>query len=111
MEIKKIDINHNLIIGCPLCNIFLDPEKNIHTKLYHPNIESVIYNDFIILDCDSCKIPMVVVRDHVTDISSDLWGRILYRCRKLFGENVRLRTTPRTITDHVHYHVLKPKSY
>ena len=111
MNESKFDLNHNLIVGCPLCEIFLDPENNIHTKLYHPRLEEVKYNDFIIIECESCKIPMVVVRDHVTDISTELWGRILYRCRKLFSENMRLRTTQRKIRDHVHYHVIVQKSY
>jgi len=104
---KQFD--HILIRGCPLCDIFLEPEKHIHTKLYHPSKDQIPFNDFIIIDCETCKIPMVVVRDHVMEISNELWGRILYRCRKLFGNNIRLRTTQRKIHDHIHFHVMIPK--
>ena len=106
-----IDINHNLIKGCPLCEIFLDRTNNLKTKLYHPQEYEIIYNDFIIIDCDTCKVPMVVIRDHVSDIPSELWGRILYRCKKMFGNDIRLRTKSRTIHDHWHAHIIKPKRY
>lgn len=106
-----MDIEHNLVKGCPLCDIFLEPEKNIKTKLYYPDIDKVSKSDFIIIECKTCHIPMVVVRDHVTEISKSLWGRILYRTKKEFGYKIKLRCKPRTIKDHYHCHVIKPKSY
>lgn len=111
MNQDKFDLNHNLVRNCPLCEIFLDPGSNIKTELYHPEFHEVVFNDFIIIECNTCHIPMVVVRDHVTDISSELWGRILYRCRKMFGENMRLRTIQKKIHDHIHFHVIIPRDY
>jgi len=93
-----------LVKGCPLCSIFT--EKNIYTKLYWPNnIEEVPESEFVILDCDTCKIPMVVYGDHVMSLTKESWGRILYRCRKLFGSGITLRKSQRKILDHLHFHV------
>jgi len=106
-----MDINHNLVKGCPLCEIFLDPKKNIKTKLYYPKFDEISKSDFVIINCQSCKVPMVVVRDHVTEISNDLWRSILYYSKREFGLNIKLRCRARTIKDHYHCHVIKPKVY
>jgi len=106
-----MDINHILISGCPLCEIFLNPEKNINTHLYHPEIENVEYNDFAILDCELQEIPFVVIRDHVEEISSELWGRILYRAKKIFGNDIRLKIDDRNVFDHWSAYVILPKKY
>jgi len=90
--------------GCPLCNIFT--KMDIKTKIYYPDKDKVSEeNDFVIVDCLSCKTPMVVISDHATEIGKEQWGRILYRCKQLFGDNIRLRTKRRTIRDHWHAHV------
>ena len=89
---------------CPLCKIFT--ELDVKTKLYYPKIENIQdKDDFVIVDCLSCKVPMVVVSDHTTEIGKEQWGRILYRCKQLFGGTIRLRTNRRTIRDHWHAHV------
>ena len=63
--------------GCPLCEIFLT--KNTKTKLYWPEtIEEISDAEFIIVDCLTCNIPMVVYGEHVTTITREAWGRILY---------------------------------
>lgn len=93
-----------LVDNCPLCEIFT--KKNIKTKIYWPlDIEDVPKSEFVILECTNCKVPMVVLGEHVTSVSKECWGRILYRCRKLFGGGISLRTYQRTIKDHIHYHV------
>ena len=93
-----------LVRGCPLCDIFLDSKPK--TKLYWPEkIEDINNSEFIIVDCLTCKIPMVVYRDHVTTITKEAWGRILYRTRKMFGGGISLRCKPRKIFDHYHCHV------
>ena len=90
--------------GCPLCKIFT--ELDIKTKLYYPEKKNISEeDDFVIVECLSCKEPMVIVTDHATEIGREQWGRILYRCKKLFGDGVRLRTKRRTIRDHWHAHV------
>lgn len=111
LKLDKMDIYHNLVCGCPLCEIFLNPEDNLHTKLYYPeNPKDIKTCDYIVIECQTCKVPMFVIRDHVNSISSDLWGRILKTSRELFGYNVRLRTKPRTIKNHWHAHVIEKKS-
>jgi hypothetical protein len=90
--------------GCPLCEIFT--KNKIVTKVYYPEDNDMSQNnDFVILDCHTCKIPMVVVSDHVTEIGKEQWGRILYQCKKLFGENMTLKMKNRFIKDHFHCHV------
>ena len=96
-----------LVEGCPYCDIFSGKQKNISTKLYYP-IKSQINksSEFIILNCPNCNKPMVIFRDHVTSISKEQWGRILYRCRLLFGNGMRLQIDTYRITDHWHAHII-----
>jgi len=90
---------------CPLCEIFINNEPK--TRLYWPeNKEDIKNSEFIIVDCLTCKIPMVVYREHVTTITKEAWGRILYRSRRLFGGGISLRCKPRKIFDHYHCHIL-----
>jgi len=96
--------------GCPLCDIFLT--KNTKTKLYWPEDPNDIPNsEFIIVDCLSCKIPMVVYKEHVTTIPKEAWGRILYRSKRMFGGGITLRCKPRRIFDHHHCHIINVKKY
>lgn len=98
------------VVSCPLCRIFSHSE--VRTKLYWPEtIEKVPDAEFAIVDCETCKVPMVIISDHVVDITRECWGRILYRCRKLFGINMKLRTHMRKIRDHQHYHLITPTKY
>jgi len=106
-----MDIDHILVNGCPLCEIFLNPDKNIRTTLYYPEKELVAESDFVILDCETCNIPMVVIRDHITSPSNQIWGKMLYRAKKTIGYNVQLRCKPRKIKDHFHCHVIDKKEY
>lgn len=92
------DITFN-VSDCPLCRIFTN--KELLTKVYYLDSKG----DFIILDCLSCKIPMVVIREHLTSVDKELWGRILYASRKLFGSSIILRLKTRTIHDHWHAHI------
>ena len=95
-----------LVEGCPLCNIFKDPKQYIKTKLYYPTVEELEKNpDFVILDCETCKVPMVVIGEHTTSIGREQWGRVLYQCRRLFGKSMRLRLKRRSIKDHWHAHL------
>lgn len=97
-----------LVNGCPLCEIFINPEKNIRTKLYFPlSMEDINKNEFVIIECEHCKVPMMVLRDHIDYISPDIWRKSTYQCRRLFGRSIRFRTEMRKIHDHVHYHVIK----
>lgn len=94
--------------GCPLCEIFLNPVDNIHTKLHYPeNISDIKDSEFVILNCDTCKLPMVIHKDHVTSITRESWGRLLYICKKTFGSRIKIRNSPKIISDHFHCHIIK----
>jgi len=97
-------MNQIRVNGCPLCDIFLT--KKVITKLYWPeSIDEIPDSEFIIVDCKTCKVPMVVYGEHITTITREAWGRVLYRSRKLFGGGITLRTKARTIRDHWHSHI------
>jgi len=98
-----------LVKGCPLCEIFLNPKENVKTKLYWPeSIEDINPDiEFVILDCLTCNTPMLVYRDHMTTITREAWGRILYKTRNTFGKSITLRYKPRRIFDHFHCHIYK----
>ena len=98
------------ISNCSLCNIFT--KKDIDTKLYYPeNTNNLDKEEFVIVDCLSCKTPMIVYSEHVTSITSEAWGRILYRTRKIFGNTIKLKEHNRKIRDHIHFHVHNIKRY
>lgn len=89
-----------LVNGCPYCNYFKNP-KSITTKLYYPRQDSINEDtEFVIMDCPYYDKPIVVYGEHVTSISKDQWGRILYRVRILFGTGTRLQLKRRYGKDH-----------
>ena len=105
-----MDINHILVNGCPLCELFLNND-NITTHLHYPTKSTISSSDFIIITCKHEYIPHVIVRDHVETIPKELWGKILYICRNMFGNNIRIRIETRKIPDHWSAYVIKPKVY
>ena len=105
-----MNLDHILVDGCPLCDIFKDPLKHIKTKLYYPDINSINSTDFIILDSKDTGVPLIIVRDHVSDLNKTIWGRILFQSRRLFGPNIRLVYKPRKIKDHYHCYVYTIKN-
>jgi hypothetical protein len=87
------------VLSCPLCEIFRD--RKITTKLYWPEtIEEIPQAEFIIIDSPVDKCPIIIFRDHTDTILSENWGNMLYRCRKLFGDSVRLKWTTKIAKDH-----------
>lgn len=102
-----MDINHNLVSGCPLCNIFLDTENSIMTKLHYKNEETLENSDFIVISHKVLSTPMITVRDHVPSISNDLWGKILYECRKMYGSEIRLKANLKFMPEHFHAYIIR----
>ena len=99
---RGVDTLH--VDSCPLCEIFT--KNKITTKLYYPEQDKINEtDDFVIIGCKYCKTPIVVVTDHITDIGKEQWGRILYRCKKIFGNGIRLQTRRKIIRDHYHCHI------
>ena len=87
------------VISCPLCEAFKN--KKITTKLYWPEDISLIHKcEFIIMDSPCDKNPIVVFRDHTDSILDENWGNMLYRCRKIFGDSIRLKLNAKIAKDH-----------
>jgi len=87
------------VTSCPYCRIFSNLEVN--DRLIWPRTKEEIKNsEFVIVKCETYDIPLVIYRDHVSSVSSEPWGRILFRCRDLFGNNIKLKLKPRKIIDH-----------
>ena len=94
-----------LVNGCPHCDLFKYPKKVV-TKLYYPARSRISKNtEFIIIDCQHCGKPIVIFRDHVTTISKEQWGHILYRCRNIFGNGIRLKLDRNYVNDHWYAHI------
>ena len=108
---QNYDLDHNLVKGCSLCEIFLNPEKNIKTKLYYPEVDNISTSEFVIVDCLSCNSQCVYIRDHVSDISNELWGKVLYKCRMIFGNNIRLQKETKIVLDHWSAHITHLTKY
>lgn len=99
-----MDINHILVKGCALCDVFLNPNKYLKTKIYYKN-NRIEDSDFIIIHCNKCNMPIIIIRDHVVDISKELWGRILYVVRKEFGINTKLKLQHKESIEHWHAYI------
>ena len=67
---------------CPFCNIWV--EGNLPKKVFH------LSERFMIFEHDTLHLPIVVFREHVTNINKEDWGRILQKCRQLYGWGMRL---------------------
>lgn len=93
------------VLGCPYCKIFTDQE--FKGKLYYPEESEVEeLDDFVIIHCNQCNTPKVIATDHTVDIGKERWGRILKKCRELFGGGVKLKINSRdNIKDHWSAHV------
>ena len=90
--------------GCDMCNIFT--QRKFSNKIYYPEYDKIAEeDDFVILECLVCNKPIVIVSDHTTEIGKEQWGRILYRCKELFGGGIRLNTRRTTNKDHWHAHI------
>lgn len=87
------------VISCPLCEIIRD--KKITTTLYWPeDIEQIHKSEFIIIDSPYSKNPIVIFRDHTSTVLSECWGSMIYRCRKIFGDSIRLKWNTNIVKDH-----------
>jgi len=81
--------------SCPLCRLIAG---DIRTRLYHRDSRCVV------VDCDTCRIPMLVFAQH-GDVSDSDVQHALRVISRLFG-HAHLRTSPRKIKCHPHWHIL-----
>lgn len=81
-------------MGCELCDLV---GGNVITRQYYRN------KTCIIVDCATCHIPMAVIRHHGP--ASELEKRLMMAAINYLFEYKSIRTTPRKITDHEHWHI------
>ena len=93
------------IKGCKLCEIFKDYKGQ---ELFWPeNPKDIKNSEFIITRCPHCGEIIVIYKDHINTILSETWGRILYRCKKIFGNDIKLHIYSRCEREHLNYHIVK----
>lgn len=81
---------------CPLCKL---AQGDIKTNLYFEG------HKYMIVDCLSCKVPMVVVREHRELTPAD-HSEISFLVHELFGDGFWIRWVQRKIMDHGHCHIM-----
>ena len=87
------------VLGCPYCAMLNNFNENI--KLHYPeSIEKVKDSDFIIIEMKDYPSPIVIFGEHIAEITSETWGRMLYRCKMLFGNNIQLKEKKKIIDEH-----------
>lgn len=94
-----MDFDHNLIHGCPFCDVFLS--SKFKGLVYPKNFRDVSKSNFVIV-VSKDKVPMVIVRDHIGTISNEIWGKILQEAKELYGSRCKLELNP--ILGHSHWH-------
>lgn len=99
MEIK-LRVTH-----CPYCDYFKGiPDGMV---LYYPKDKKDIeQSEFIIIECKDCKKPVVIYGEHITELTKEAYGRILYRCKLLFGSTIKIGNKHRVLEDHWVLHCL-----
>ena len=79
---------------CELCNL------KKRTEWYYED------DEFIICDCETCKIPMIVSKEHTDSVTKVTEGFIYGLVKGVFKKKFRFRITPRKIIDHFHWHII-----
>jgi len=83
--------------SCPLCRLWHDRE--IKTP-FHYEDELII-----IVDCTTCKVPMVVIKRHDIQVTPTESARIEEVVNRKWP-GATLRCAPRRIKDHYHCHII-----
>ena len=87
------------VVDCPLCGYFKNLPEEV--KLYYPSKrEEISTSEFIIIECQECHKPMVVYGEHIATLTREAHGRILYRCKLLFGNTIKIGNKHKVISDH-----------
>lgn len=93
------------VCDCHLCNLFKQLPEN--TKLYYPQRKEDIHTaEFIIVECGECGKPLIVYGEHITELTKEAYGRILYRCKLLFGHTIKIGNKHKVCGDHWVLHKL-----
>lgn len=79
--------------GCPLCNL--------ERRTYWYYEDKII----VICDCETCKVPMVVLRRHTLTPTRKEMEHLIRVVGNEFGV-YSFRTRCSTVHDHFHYHIV-----
>lgn len=84
---------------CPLCQLYL--ERFIYTQLHYED------ETIIIVDCDTCRVPMVVLKEHRASFRPEEKKLIGKKLINLFGKEGYIDWQQRKIPYHAHCHLRK----
>ena len=65
---------------------------------------------FVIINCGTCNIPMIVIKRHTMKFSDQLLEKMIEVAHQLFGVNIEFRTEQKKIKDHWHRHIIIPQT-
>jgi len=66
----------------------------------------VSHSEFVILDCDTCHIPMAVWKQHGVNPPETVVEQMKKKAKELFGDAVTFRMKMRKIPSHYHFHII-----
>jgi len=82
-------------VNCPFC-----PPIEKKTKWYYED------DKVVILDCDTCHVPMLVLKRHGEVPSPGERAELLRLCEKVFNRKVMFRGFMRRYPSHWHEHLI-----
>ena len=83
--------------NCHLCEIY--------TKDKLPNKVFFLCEEFILFQDSESNTAVVSTCSHITSVNRGQWGRILYRVRRQFGQNIKLIKKPSRFYPDDHWHL------
>lgn len=94
------------VTGCPFCDIF--ENEIVPFELYYPEHDRIKQlDDFVIVKFQ--KKHIVISTDHVDSIGKEQWGRMLYKCRNIYGQSTKLKILTYPVQDHWHAEIVCDK--
>jgi len=94
------------VSGCPFCDIF--EKEKVPVELYYPEHDKIKeFDDFVIVKLK--KKHYVISTDHVESVGKEQWGRMLYKCRELYGNSTKLKIRKYPVQDHWHAEIIYDK--
>lgn len=81
---------------CSLCDLAVGRERN--SICYYED------NEYIIVDCITCWVPIIVLKEHRPEFTEDEKHRVYEIMTGLFGNDGYIDFRRRAIPDHAHAH-------
>lgn len=91
------------VSNCPFCDIF--EKGKVPFELYYPEYDKIKQlDDFVIVKFR--KKHIVISTDHIDSIGKEQWGRMLYKCREIYGQSTKLKILNYPVQDHWHAEII-----